>query len=41
MDAGKTNARKGHRASKSGTMVFQGVPEKVWNFHIGGYQVCH
>ena len=22
------------------TMGFQGVPEVVWNFHIGGYQVC-
>lgn len=20
---------------------FSGVPEDVWNFHIGGYQVCH
>src|SRR6478752_7352891 len=20
---------------------FGGVPEEVWNFHIGGYQVCH
>ncbi len=20
---------------------FTGVPEKVWNFHVGGYQVCH
>ena len=19
---------------------FEGVPEKVWNFHVGGYQVC-
>lgn len=26
------------RAQKSG---FIGVPENVWNFHIGGYQVCH
>ena len=23
-----------------GTIGFQGVPEAVWNFHIGGYQVC-
>jgi predicted helicase len=22
------------------TRGFKGVPEKVWNFHIGGYQVC-
>jgi hypothetical protein len=19
---------------------FEGVPQKVWNFHVGGYQVC-
>ncbi len=23
------------------TQYFDGVPEDVWNFHIGGYQVCH
>ncbi len=23
------------------TAYFDGVPEEVWNFHIGGYQVCH
>jgi len=22
------------------TQYFEGVPPKVWNFHIGGYQVC-
>ena len=22
------------------TQFFSGVPERVWNFHIGGYQVC-
>ena len=41
LDAGKTSARKGHRASKPGTMGFKGVPEEVWDIHIGGYQVCH
>jgi hypothetical protein len=25
---------------KSQTTGFVGVPEPVWNFHIGGYQVC-
>jgi predicted helicase len=25
---------------KARTSGFQGVPEEVWNFHIGGYQVC-
>jgi predicted helicase len=23
------------------TQYFEGIPEDVWNFHIGGYQVCH
>ena len=41
LDAGKTNAREGHRATKPGTVGFEGVPEEVWDFHIGGYQVCH
>lgn len=22
------------------SQCFEGVPEAVWNFHIGGYQVC-
>ncbi len=25
---------------KKQTRGFAGVPEAVWNFHIGGYQVC-
>lgn len=25
---------------KAQTSGFKGVPEEVWNFHIGGYQVC-
>ena len=41
LDAGKTNAREGHRATKPGTVGFKGVPEEVWDFQIGGYQVCH
>ena len=41
LDAGKTNARERHRATKPGIIRFQGVPEQVWDFHIGGYQVCH
>ena len=27
-------------ASVAGTVSFHGVPEEVWSFHIGGYQVC-
>ena len=41
LDAGKTNAREGHRATKPGTIGFHSVPEWVWDFHIGGYQICH
>ena len=41
LDAGKTNARKGYRAVRRGTIGFKGVPEQVWDFQIGGYQVCH
>jgi len=41
LDAGKTNAREGYRATQPGTIGFQGVPEAVWNFSIGGYQICH
>ena len=31
----------GYRAREPGTTGFHGVPEEVWDFHIGGYQVCH
>lgn len=41
LDARKTYARKGYRATKPGTFGFSGVPVEVWDFHIGGYQVCH
>ena len=41
LHAGKTIAREGHRATKPGTIGFHSVPEEVWDFHIGGYQVCH
>ena len=34
-------ARGSPRDPRSGTIGFQGVPEEVWDFHIGGYQVCH
>jgi Type ISP C-terminal specificity domain len=23
------------------TQYFDGVPPEVWEFHVGGYQVCH
>ena len=41
LDAGKTIAREGHRATKPGTIGFQGVPKQVWDTQIGGYQICH
>jgi len=31
---------KGGLAILQGTIGFRGVPEEIWNFHIGGYQVC-
>jgi len=37
LDAAAT--KKGQPATP-GTTGFRGVPEAVWNFHIGGYQVC-
>ena len=37
LDAAAT--KKGPPATP-GTIGFRGVPEAVWNFHIGGYQVC-
>jgi predicted helicase len=33
-------AVKRNQAATHGTIGFRGVPEAVWNFHIGGYQVC-
>ena len=41
LDACKTSAREGHLATKPGTIGFVGVPREVWDFQIGGYQVCH
>lgn len=29
------------KVSINKTAWFEGVPAEVWNFHIGGYQVCH
>jgi predicted helicase len=37
LDAAVT--KKG-RAATPGTIGFRGVPAAVWDFHIGGYQVC-
>lgn len=29
-----------HRVYINKTQYFEGVPKEVWEFHIGGYQVC-
>jgi len=34
-------AKKKDVTQATGSSGFKGVPEAVWNFHIGGYQVCH
>jgi hypothetical protein len=31
---------KTQRVNINKTQYFEGVPSEVWNFHIGGYQVC-
>jgi predicted helicase len=33
-------ATKKGKPPRPGTIGFRGVPEAVWTFHIGGYQVC-
>jgi hypothetical protein len=33
-------ATRKNQPATPGTVGFRGVPEAVWNFHIGGYQVC-
>lgn len=33
-------AKKKDAPQAPGSSGFRGVPEAVWNFHIGGYQVC-
>ncbi|HYJ89269.1 MAG TPA: type ISP restriction/modification enzyme [Pyrinomonadaceae bacterium] len=43
---GDAEVTKGYPKYKDGNVCinpsdcFEGVPEEVWNFHIGGYQVC-
>lgn len=44
LDAVKPKKAKGAPAGPTeavtGNIGFRGVPEEVWSFHIGGYQVC-
>ncbi len=32
---------EGGRVYINATQYFEGVPPQVWEFHVGGYQVCH
>jgi len=32
---------EGERVYINETQYFEGVPPEVWEYHIGGYQVCH
>jgi len=34
------DATSSKTATRSGSSGFRTIPENVWNFHIGGYQVC-
>lgn len=47
-DCGYRIIAPGHPKYKNGKVIinkqgdgFTGVPEEVWNFYVGGYQVCH
>lgn len=35
-----TYDEKTQRACINKTQYFEGVPTEVWEFHVGGYQVC-
>jgi hypothetical protein len=37
---GRVYINKGDPQSEATGQYFEGVPPEVWNFHIGGYQVC-
>jgi hypothetical protein len=41
LDAGRTVASQGYIATEPGSRGFRGVPKRVWDFEVGGYQVCH
>jgi predicted helicase len=38
--SGRGSAGEGGRVWINKTQYFDGVPPEVWEFHIGGYQVC-
>jgi hypothetical protein len=37
-EEGKRQAPSGDAARQG--QYFEGIPPEVWNFHVGGYQVC-
>ncbi|MBI3933948.1 MAG: hypothetical protein HY316_04595 [Acidobacteria bacterium] len=40
LEAGRVYISKSEPQSKKEGQYFEGVPKEVWEFHIGGYQVC-
>jgi hypothetical protein len=40
LDSGRVYINKGDPPEAGKGQYFEGVPPEVWNFHIGGYQVC-
>lgn len=40
VEEGRVYINTGDAKAKSAGQYFDGVPPEVWNFHIGGYQVC-
>ena len=40
LEAGRDYISKSEPQSKKQGQYFEGVPKEVWEFHIGGYQVC-
>jgi len=36
----RKNSYKSDKLKINRTQYFEGIPEEVYNFHIGGYQVC-
>jgi hypothetical protein len=40
LEDGRVYISKGDPGSDAKGQYFEGVPPEVWNFHIGGYQVC-
>jgi hypothetical protein len=40
LEQGRVYISKDNPANEANGQYFEGVPPEVWNFHIGGYQVC-